>query len=180
MKKHGFTYLELLVAGAIASVLFVMLIVLTLHSQQSFALMTSYSDLDSSSRNTLDLISRELHEATAVTAAGTNSHEKWLTVTNVTEATSTTLTWDSVERTLVLTNTRDAGRTLLRNCDRWDYELYNAAPNVSPAGVSLNRAISLADCRLVQMSWSCSRLIGGKMMTTSAESVRIGLRNQAR
>lgn len=180
MKRQAFTYLELLVAGAIASTLFLLLIVLTLHSQQSFALMTSYSDLDSSSRNALDFISREFHEANFVTDARTNSVKKWLTVTNATELSSSTLTWDSIERTLVLT--KGAGlepRTLLRNCDHWEYVLYSGAPTVSAHGPTLNQAVSEADCRLIQMSWSCSRMIGGKMVTTSSESVRIGLRNNA-
>src|SRR4051812_42516761 len=99
---RAFTYIELMVASAIGLVLVALLLILTLYSQQSFGLMSNYTELDSKSRNTVMLLSKEIREATRVIKAQTNSTGKSLTLTNAVDHSAFKLVWDSIDRTLTI------------------------------------------------------------------------------
>ena len=176
--QNGFTYVELMVAAGLGTVLVTLLLVLTIYGQQSFALMTNYSELDSKTRNTVALLSREIREATQVIAAKTNANGKSLTLTNALDAMTIKLIWDSTDRTLTMQKNPGVSGILLTGCDQWNYTLYDGAPTIAGGNVSFTPSASPATCKLIQMSWSCSRTLIGKANASSVESVRFGLRNK--
>ena len=176
-ERRGFTYIELMVASAIGVVLIALLLTLTLYGEQSFGLMTNYSDLDSKTRNTVTLLSREIREATRVIQAQSNAGGKSLTLTNAADAVTFKLVWDATQRTLTMERSAGNATVLLTGCDQWDYLLYDGAPRILGGKVSFTPSASPATCKLIEMSWSCSRTMAGKAGGSSVESVRFGLRN---
>jgi hypothetical protein len=166
-----------MVASAIGLVLVAVLLILTLYGQQSFGLMSNYSELDSKSRDTVMVLSKEIREATRVIKAQTNSTGKSLTLTNTADHSGFKLVWDSIDRTLTIQETPGLTSVLLTGCDEWDYTLYDGAPVVAGGRVSFTRSASPASCKLIEMSWSCSRTLAGKVGGSGVESVRFGLRN---
>jgi hypothetical protein len=173
----AFTFVELMVASALGTVLVALLLVLTLYGQQSFGLMTGYSELDSKTRNAVTLLSKEVRESTRVLDAQSSSALKSLTLTNAIDSVTVKLVWDAAERTLTIQKNPGATGTLLTGCDSWDYALYDGAPIITGGKVSFSPSASPTTCKLVQMSWSCSRTVLGKTTASSVESVRFGLRN---
>jgi hypothetical protein len=174
---HAFTYIELLVASAIGLVLVALLLILTIYGQQSFGLMSNYAELDAKSRDTVMILSREIREATRVIQARTNSSGKSLMLTNAVDHSAFRLVWDSIDRTLAIQQIPGSTNMLLTGCDEWDYTLYDGAPSLAGGKVSFTRSVSPASCKLIEMSWSCSRTLGGKPGGSGVESVRFGLRN---
>jgi hypothetical protein len=176
-REAGFTFAELMVASAIGTVLVALLLILTLYGQQSFGLMTNYSELDSKTRNTVTLLSREIRQATRVIQAQTNGSGKSLTLTNAMEGTTLTIRWDSADRILSLQKSPGVSGELLTGCDQWDYVLYDGAPVVAGGKLVFAPSATPATSKLIEMSWSCSRAVGGKPGGSSTETVRFGLRN---
>src|SRR4051794_30508120 len=93
--SHGLTLMEVLVATGLGSLMAAIIFTLTLYGERSFAVMANCADLDSKSRNALDVMSREIRQATQVTAVVTNFPLKWLTLTNADRGSKLTLTWDA-------------------------------------------------------------------------------------
>jgi hypothetical protein len=168
-----------MVASAVGTVVIALLLVLVLYGQQSFALMTSYSELDSQRRNAVMVFSKELREATRVTQAGTNADGKTLTLTNAVEGTTVRLVWDTEKGTLSMEKP-NVKAVLLTGCEQWNYTLYDGAPVIAEEKISFTPSASLARCKLVEMSWACTKLIGGKTTASRVEAVRFGLRNNVR
>jgi hypothetical protein len=177
MRSGGFTYVELMVASALGTVLAGLLLVLTLYSQQSFGLMTGYSEVDAQSRNAVTLLSKEIRGATQVLDVRSSSGGKSLTLTNAIDALTVKLVWDALDRTLTIEKNPGTSGTLLTGCDSWEYTLYDGAPLITGGKVSFNPSPAPASCKLIQMSWSCSRKMLGKTTASSVESIRFGLRN---
>ena len=176
-RTNAMTLMELLVATAIGSVLAAVIFTLTSFGQHSFAIMANDSDLDAKNRNAMDILSRELRQATRVTGMTSNSLGKSLTLTNADQGIALSVQWNAKKRTLTLNQTGETNLVLLTACDRWDFNLYNRAVNVSATDVAFTPAASLADCKLIGMSWSCSTN-AGRANSVSAQTTQIALRNK--
>jgi prepilin-type N-terminal cleavage/methylation domain-containing protein len=179
----GLTLIEMLIATGIGLIMMTIILSLTAYGERSFAVTSSHVNLESKSRNALDKLTRELHQATAVINCETNLPVKSLTVTNALEAFTMTLSWDADAKTLTLERTGptiddNQSVKLLTNCDRWDFTLCGRAPIVGPTDVSFSAAATLADCKLIVMSWSCSQNVIGKLETENVQEAQIGLRNK--
>jgi hypothetical protein len=174
----GATLTELIVALGVGSMLLTAAATLSVYGARTFAAIGSYADLDAKGRNALDVLSWKVRGASAVLACESNLPVKSLTLTNSAAQTAITLTWDSDGRTFVLDETGQSTRTLMTDCDGWDFALYTRAPNMSSTNMAFNPAATLSDCRLIDMSWQCSRPVPGeKIMAESVETARVALRN---
>jgi len=176
----GMTLMELLVGTAVGSILVAILFTLTGFGQRSFAIVANDSQLDAKSRYALDLLSRELKEATRVTGLSSNSGSKSLTLTNAASRVGISLTWNSAQRTLVLNETGSSfltNKVLLTACDQCNFSLYNHAVTFGGGAASLNPATNLADCKVVGLYWSCATNLG-KITNRITQTTRIGLRNK--
>ena len=176
----GMTLMELLVGTAVGSILVAILFTLSGFGQRSFAIVANDSQLDSKSRYASDLLSRELKEANSVTALVSNSNTRALTLTNAASRIGIALTWDAAERTLVLNETGSSfltNKVLLTACDQCTFTLYNHAVTFAGGKASLNPTVTLADCKVVGLSWSCATNLG-KITNRVTQKTQVALRNK--
>ncbi len=110
-RVSGMTLMEVMVSVALGSIVLAMASSMWLFGSRSFAAMGNYADLDAKSRNALDLMSRDIREATRVTGFQNSGSTRWLQVTNAAQGTAITYTWNASPRTLVCQRTGepDAG-----------------------------------------------------------------------
>ena len=186
-RTRGFTLVEFMVAMGISSLLLTAVALMGIYGSRAFAGMGNYSDLDNQSRNALDMISAELRECSAVLAFKTNLPVRSITLTNDQMQKIVKLEWDSDDRTLVMAVTGDEPRVMLKDCDRWDFRFFNRAPKLTSTNFvfypATNAAGALipARCKLIDMSWKCSRtVLGNPMNTESMQTAQIVLRNKVR
>ena len=180
----GMTLVEVMVSVALGSIVLAMASSVWVFGSRSFAAMGNYTDLDAKSRNALDLMSRDIREATRVTGFQNSGTTRWIQVTNAAEARTITYTWDAGPRTLVCQRTGEPDQVYLTECDRWDFDLFQRAPQKNgsyvffPATNSAG-AYDLSVCKLVNMTWKCSRtILGSRLNTESVQTAQVVLRNK--
>ncbi len=177
--RAGFTLIEATVAVGLGTLVMAVVASLIVYSAKTFSAMGNYVDMDLHSRCALDIISREVRQATAVVDCRTNGSVSYITLTNTDTSSFVKVSWDMDAATLSLEKTGWAPQVVLTGCDRWRVWLYNRAPNISSGNLSFNAATSLANCKLVNMSWKCSRsILGSKLNTESVQTAQIVLRNK--
>jgi hypothetical protein len=115
----------------------------------------------------------------------TNASFKTFTLTNNDQAAAITLTWDAGAGTVTMAKTGQPTVTNLTQCDRWDFAFYQRTPWVTGTNIifypATNSAgsLDLSLCKLISMSWKCSRAImGAKIDTESVQTSEIVLRNK--
>ena len=186
----GFTLVELLTAVIGATFLAGSVVSLSIFTERSFYMMGNYEDLDAQSRNTVDVIGREIRNSSRLLAFGTNS-PMFLLLTNATAGTSDKIIYDSSADTLKMTTTYystptpQMTRSLLTNCDLFSFSLYDRVPNITSTNVSFygsTNSSGLVDssvCKVINFTWKCSRsLLGTKCNTESVQTAQIVLRNK--
>ena len=183
-RVRGFTLMEILIVMGLAGIVLAIIIATFNYSGTSFAAMGNYSDLDRKSRAALDLLSREIRNSSALIAYSTNN-PKSLTFTNVTTQKKIVISYDPTARALSLAKTGQTTQTLLTSCDQWDYSLFGKYPVISATNIMFNGAtngtgaIDVSYCKLINMTWKCSRTIfGSKRNTESIQTAQIVLRNK--
>jgi hypothetical protein len=189
-RAAGFTLVEMLTAVIGATFLAGSVVSLSIFTERSFYMMGNYEDLDAQSRNTVDIIGREIRNSSRLLAFGTNS-PMYLLLTNSTAGTSDRITYDSNADTLVMTTTYYASptpaitRSLLTNCDLFSFSLYDRVPNITSTNVSFygsTNSLGQVDssvCKVINFAWKCSRsLTGTKCNTESVQTAQIVLRNK--
>ena len=181
----GISLVEVLIAMAIGSLVLAAVSSLTMYGAKATTAMVNYTDLDSKSRYALDVISREIRQANSVLSFQTNLPVKTLTVTNASDATAITFTYDSNARTVVMSKTGQADLTALTECDRWDFSFYQRTPYVTATNISYYPATNTAGvltvslCKLINLSWKCSRnIFAQKVNTESVQAAQIVLRTK--
>lgn len=182
---RAFSLIELLVSTGLGSVLLTAVAALTMYGARSFAAMVNYVDLDVKSRNTLDMVTREMREMTALIAYQTNLPVKFIVLTNATEGKAMKLAYYSQTGTLVFEKTGEAAEVKLTNCDRWDFDLSNRVPILTSTNITFHDAVNGTGqldpsfVKLINMSWTCSRPIRGvKANTETMQTAQIVLRNK--
>src|ERR1044071_3105870 len=120
---QGMTLVEVLVASGVGSIVLVAVMSLSLFSARSFAALTNYVDLDIKSRTALDMMSADIRQAEALTAATTNSLT--FRTVDVTTGVTNTLNYNYSPAQLSLTRTF-AGQTsvLLTNCTFLQFSIF--------------------------------------------------------
>jgi hypothetical protein len=178
-RRGGFTLIEASVAFGLATLVLAVVASIMVYSARTFSAMGNYVDLDLHSRQALDIISREVRQATAVADCQTNASVCYITLTNADDLSFVKISWNKDAATLSLEKTGLDPMVVLTGCDRWKVWLYNRAPNINSTNLSFNPATSLANCKLVNMSWKCSRtILGSKLNTESVQTAQIVLRNK--
>lgn len=184
-RTRAWTLVELMVACSIGMLVLTAVGFMSLYGSRSSAAVSNYTDLEKKSRYALDIISREVRQANAVIDFQTNLPAKSLTLTNSDEQVVITLTYDSNARTLALQKTGQGLLNVLTECDRWDFGLYQRTPLVTATNVTFypatngTGAIDPRLCKLINLSWKCSRLIAAqKLNTESVQAAQLVLRNK--
>lgn len=183
--RRAFTLMETLVSVGLGVMMLMVTVFLTVYGARTFAAMGNYIDLDDQSRNTVDIIGREIRDSSGVVAFQTNLPTQWLKLTNAMSGTTCTLTYDSNSRTLIFQKTGQPAQTNLTQCDQWSFALYDRAPVVTSNNISFHAAtngvgqLDPTFCKLINMTWKCSRtILGAKLTTESMQTAQIVLRNK--
>jgi hypothetical protein len=181
----GWTLMEVMVAFGLGSLVLAAVVSVTIYTARTSAAMVNYTDLDSKSRYALDVISRELREATAVVSFQTNGTASTLSLTNGIMGYAIRLIYDANAGTVVLSRTGQNDLTALTECDQWGFKLFQRTPVPTATNVlyypATNGAgvLDLNLCKLVSLSWKCSRtILAQKVNTESVQASQIVLRNK--
>ena len=176
----GFTMVEMLVSVGLGIILLSGVMILYINGIRSFVAMGNYQNLDAKSCNTLDVLSREIRNSTVLLSYVPNQS---LTLSNASARNGlgqiNIITYNPTARTLVLKRTAQSDLTNLTECDRWSFAIYNRVPITSSTNISFYAATNAASCKLINMSWKCSRtVLGTKLNTESVQTAQIVLRNK--
>jgi prepilin-type N-terminal cleavage/methylation domain-containing protein len=181
----GFTLVEISVAVAVGSIVLAAVASLTLYATKASLAMVNYTDLDTKSRYALDLISREIRQASGVMSFQTNQTTSTFTLTNANQGAAITLTYTPSARAVVMSKTGQPDLTALTQCDAWNFSFYQRTPYVTATNILYYPATNGAGvidpnlCKLINLSWKCSRTIfAQKVNTESVQAAQIVLRSK--
>jgi type II secretory pathway component PulJ len=168
-RSRGMTFVELLVATAIATMLFAGIATITLQIVRSFEALGNYHDLDNSSRHALDVLSRDIRQVKALTAYETNR----LAFQDHDDA-ALVYEWSPVQRTLVRQKNGET-TVLLEQCDYLRFGISQRSPSNN---FNFYPVATPGTAKLVDVSWRCSRqILGKKLNTESVQTAKIVIRN---
>lgn len=170
-RAGGFTIVEFMVASAIGLVVLTAMAAFTSYTGRSFTAISNYVDLDRSSRNALDYMTKDIRQTLGLSAYASNRLD-FLDYDGATLS----YVYDSGARTL----SRSKGgvsKVLLTECDELTFGIYQR----NPVGGTYDQypTATVADAKLVQVTWTCSRQIfGAKVNTESVQTAKIVIRKQ--
>ncbi|MBC8003476.1 MAG: prepilin-type N-terminal cleavage/methylation domain-containing protein [Opitutaceae bacterium] len=176
-RRPAFTLVEMLVSMGAGSVVMLAVCSTFFFFAKATISLSNYSDLDNASRNALDTITRDIRQMIQLDSYSSNATTIRLDLlaTNGTLA----LVYDRPSKRL----TRVYGTqstVLLQDCDSLNFALFQRNPmggtyDQYPAATN-NLATT---CKLIQMSWICSRkILGNTMNTESVQTAKIVIRKQ--
>ncbi len=174
------TLVELQTASAISVILFAAVMALAFYTARSFAAFTNYVELDTNSRNALDVMSTEIRQADFVKAATPTSLT--LQTTDLGTGATHDLQYLYTPATKELTRIVDGGQpeVLLTECTFLQFGTFqrNTTPSLDNAFVPV--ATSQPNlCKVVQLTWICTRRILGKTANTeSVQSAKVVIRKK--
>jgi hypothetical protein len=175
-RLQAMTLPELMVSSSVGLMVLTAMAVLFMSSVRNFVGLGNYSLLTGQSRLSLDLISKAMREATQIVSVQTNLPVKSLTLTNSFKGVQTTYSWDSTTGTVTADVTGQPTRTLLTGCDGWDFSFFQRTPN---ANWSFFSTTDPTLCKLINMTWKCSRsILGNKLNTEDVVTAEVVLRNK--
>ena len=168
-RRSGMTLVEILVASLIASIVLTIIVTLTIFATRSVLAMTNYTDLDQNSRNTLDILTRDIRQAAGLSLFASNR----IVLRNPDNSTCEYL-YDRGQATL--TRIHPTGRTvLLESCDQLTFKVSQRSPSND---FTFFPATTLTTAKLIDVSWKCSREIKAqKVNTESIQTAKIVMRN---
>ena len=178
------TLLEVLVAAAIGVMVATAVCSFTLFNARSFAALGNYVDMDNRSRPALDRMTADIRQANGCSTARPLSPVRLTLVgTNTFNSLPYTLSYsyDSSGRTLSRTYA-DAEwsetQVLLTDCNSFALSYFQRNPTNGTYDVYPVDDPSHPDlCKLIQITWTCSRNILGKPANTeSVQSARVVIR----
>src|SRR5262245_43314275 len=117
-RASGYTFVEMMVASAIAVMVATMVASLIFFSTRSYVTMGNYTEMGQRSQMALDKMSKEIRQAREVTAFTTNS----ITFLN-SDGTSFTFAYDPGKRTLSRA-TKTKKTVYLSDCDSLRFNVY--------------------------------------------------------
>jgi prepilin-type N-terminal cleavage/methylation domain-containing protein len=171
--RAAMTLVEMMVGMAIASLVLTGIGMLVVYGNRSFAAMANYVSLDQRSRHTLDLMTKEIRQTNRLV-----EHSSTHLVFEDFDGAPLVYLYLSSNRTLVrMKNSVLDPKPLLTGCDFLSFSIFQR--NVAGGSYDQYPAASPDTCKLVQMSWVCSRpLIGSLVNTESVQSAKVVIRKQ--
>jgi prepilin-type N-terminal cleavage/methylation domain-containing protein len=170
-RKKGFSLIEMMVGTAIGSLIVTAISVFSLYSGRSMAAMWNYADLGQSSRKALDTMTRDIRQ-----------------VNRLVDFTPTLLSFEDSDGSLLHYVYNPATKRLrrikgsqtdilLEDCDYLTFAIFQR----NPIGGTYDQypTASPDTCKLVQVSWICSRkILGDPRNTESVQTAKIVIRKQ--
>jgi len=173
---RGISIAEMWVAMAVSGIILAALLGFTLYTGKSFAALTNYVDLEQKSQNALDTMTREIRQTDFLVSYGTATLNGRLITNSLTfmAPDGQQIIYSYGNR--ALTRTKGAEKkTLLTNCDFLSFQVFQRNP-ISGAYDQYPTA-SATNCKLVSVSWVCSRnILGSAINTESVQTAKIVIR----
>lgn len=166
------TLVEILVAVAIGGIVLAATGSMFHFTLRSFAAIGNYNDLDNASRNALDVLSRDIRQAHALTSFTTNQIRLMANDSN-------TLTYTYSPGTGMFTRQHGSASptVLLEQCDYLNFAIYQRNPSNGWTWYPV-RSNLISTAKLIDVSWKCSRQIfGEKVNTESVQTAKFVIRN---
>jgi prepilin-type N-terminal cleavage/methylation domain-containing protein len=169
----GFTAPEVVVASALLAIIVSTAILLSMFAGRSFASMTNYIDLDSKSRNALDVMIREIRQAKQLTYYTNNA----IRMTDLADR-QVGYSWNESSGELWRTvNGLKDSKPLLTGCEWLNFKIYQRTPSLNHE--FYETASNISQAKLLNVSWVCARsVLGKKINTESVQTTKIVIRNQ--
>lgn len=180
--EQAMTLIEFMIAVGISSLVLAAVLFISLFGFRSFGAMANYTELDNRSRNSLDLMSRDIREAAQVADLKNTGNTRYLVLTNSTGQ-RIQYTWDASSQTLVCEKTGEPPAIYLTGCERWDFQVFQRTPRTNntytffPATNAFG-AFDPSICKVINMSWKCSRRLLNRYNTESVQTAQVVLRNK--
>lgn len=169
--RAGFFLSEALIAVGITGILIVVVVSFMMFSGRSFAALFNYVDLDDANRLAVDQITRDVRQSNRVTGYTTNS----LTLED-SDGSFIVYAYSTASRTLTRTQAGHSN-VILHDCDSLGFSL--GQRNTVGGSYDVYPAATPATCKVVNVSWVCSRTIFGKKENSeSVQTARIVIRKQ--
>ena len=171
--RAGFTLVEMSMALAVSGIILTVLLSFTVYASKSFAAMENYIDLEQKSQKALDSMTQNIRQTQALTALGTRQLNGQSVTNSLTflDEDGTSLNYNFTDNVLLQTKS-GVTSMLLTNVDYLTFQIYQRNTLAStydqfPAG-------SVAQCKLISVSWICSRtILGSKLNTESVQTAKI-------
>lgn len=169
--RAGMTLIETLIGIGLASLVMVIVAMLSSFTARSVAGLANYTDLDRMSRNALDQMSAQIRQTRRLIEGTTNR-----LVFEDADGAELQYVYNASNRTL--RRSKNGGsKILLTNCDELTFSLYQRNPVAGSYDVY--PTATAANCKLIQLRWTCSRdLLTAKANTESVQSSKIVIRKQ--
>jgi hypothetical protein len=168
--RAGATLIEYLMAIGVGTLVALVIVGLSINSGRSFAALANYSDLNASSLNALDQMTRDIRQAARLTSYSSTQ----LTFSNGSNQPPVVFTYSPFKRTLV----RQEGtstRVLLTGCDSLNFAIYQRT--TIPGSYDQYPVANVDNCKVVAVNWSCSRaILGAKVNSEAGQSAKIVIR----
>ena len=167
--RGGWTLPEMLVAVGVGVIILAAVVSTSIALSNTMVAIVNYNDLDQNSRNTLDVMSRDLRNTATVVAISSRA----VTVSNSLTGDLISYAWDGSSQ---FTRTFDGASTLmLTNCEYLAFNGYQRNPTNNFEFVP---ASTPSETKLISVSWRCSRtILGTKLNTESVQTAKICIRN---
>lgn len=176
-RRSAFTLVEMLVSIGAGSVVMLAVCSTFFFFAKATISLSNYSDLDNASRNALDTITRDVRQMVELDTYTSNATTVRLDLL----ATNGTLSLIYDRPSKTLTRIYGAESTvLLRDCDSLNFSLFQR----NPVGGTYDQYPAATNnlsttCKLIQLSWICSRqILGTTMNTESVQTAKIVIRKQ--
>jgi len=172
---RAFTLIEMMVAAGTATLLMALVMGLYIFGVRSFSAIGNYTSMDSDSRRALDLMLREIRQASLVLGSQTSGTTHWLKIATTIPAPATNIfVWDTTTNGFTWTKTGEPTHTLLTGCTAWTFAYYQRSP--TNTGEFLQTTLRNRT-KLINMSWSCARTNVFRVNTENIITAEVVLRN---
>ena len=174
----AFTLTELSMAIAVSAVILTALLSFTVYAARSFAAMDNYIDLEQKSQNALDHMTRNIRQTQALSAYGTRTVDGQLVTNALTfiDEDGGELSYRYIDN-ILLQRKGGVDSMLLTNVDFLTFQMYQR--NTKASTYNQFPAASVGLCKLISVSWICSRsIVGSKVNTECVQTAKIVIRKQ--
>lgn len=174
----AFSLTELMVSIAVSGVILTALLSFTVYAAKSFAAMENYVDLEQKSQYAIDTMTRNIRETKRLTSFGTKQHNN-VTITNVLtflDSDDQSLTYHFTNNVLIQSK-GGVDAVLLKNVDYLCFQVFQRNTQANTYDQFPTGSANL--CKLVSVSWICSRnIMGNRQNTECVQTAKIVIRKQ--
>ena len=170
-RRAAFTLVEALMSIGIGSLVMLAVCCFTLYTAKAFSGMSNYVDLEQKSQKAIDILTRDIRQVNQLLSNTTNT-----LVFEDSDGVNLSFSYDPTARTLTRSKA-GANDVLLRECDFLSFGIFQRTP-INGTYDQYPTAVP-ATCKLVQVSWICSRKILGSVVNTeSVQTAKIIIRKE--